>query len=486
MLKLRISDFQRGKTQSPYLDGAFWKSANLDIHGQPGIARINYKPTGHVGTGGGEVDDLITDFAALSGTGGKAVFADQNSVKVITGPEATSEAGSASSGAAYYVENWKNYILATGTTTLKATAINANMDNAWTTISSSLENITVHKMLNSLKDGKIYIANDNKIAVLEQDAGQTFDPTDANTFTLSLSALVLEPGHQIESLEDFGRFIAVFVDIKEQGKTGVFLWDRTSLTLDAMYEIKEPRMTRTLEYQNIIYITGGRQGNIYRLTENGLRKYTQIVVDDYDSQNDALSGGLLSYTSLRFQTMAIWKDKLMVAVSVNGSITPAGIYSVKEGVVNHELIVSGGYTDNTLEIGSMLVVDDYLFYGYKKSTEYKLDSVRDDANRLDGYACYFETPFLRVGYKLEKNNIDRVEVVMSRALQTDEGIRIKYRKNIDDSWTTLGTKSYSTDGAQSSLVFPGITNIENLQIRCELTTGASSTNTPYLQEIFLV
>ena len=61
-----------------------------------------------------------------------------------------------------------------------------------------------------------------------------------------------------------------------------------------------------------------------------------------------------------------------------------------------------------------------------------------------------------------------------------------YRDNINDSWTTLGTWDFATYGAKSSYIFPaGIHKVENIQIKIELTTGASSKNTPFLQEVRL-
>jgi len=115
-----------------------------------------------------------------------------------------------------------------------------------------------------------------------------------------------------------------------------------------------------------------------------------------------------------------------------------------------------------------------------------LDRIITSGNRQISYSSYFESLFYPVGTRGGKKSFDKVEVQLARPLQTGEGVKIKWRKNINDSFTTLGTRDYATDGAMSSLEFAGIHNCENIQIRCELTCAASSQNTPYITEVRLI
>lgn len=498
-MKFTINQFYKGQTSSPYVqNGAFWKSANLDIHGQEGIARINYKPTGVEGTSPNHMQGIITSFAALNGVGGNVVFADNGKpVKRWTGGTSIFNVG-ATSFNAYYVAVWKGYVLAANATEIKASLISGGMDNAWsnalTADSGSVTNTTSHKMLVSSADGKVYIANGNYVATLSETVGDTFDPADANSYLFTADALVLPTRYLVESLEDFGRFIAVFASVTGQNKTVVALWDRSETNIiDSLFVIGEVKMTSTLERHGEIFITGGNEGNIYKLSESGLNKYAQIRVDDLDNNKKIFTGGRTSYTTLQFNSMAWWKDKLMVAVNTTSGVTPSGIYSVKNGVVNHEFIPSNGISTDANYYGSMISFNEgigtpnSLLYGYINitgTTTYYLDVVKDDFNRLSS-GCYLETPLLRAGYKLQKNSVDRIEVILARPLQTGESFTVSYRRDINGTYTTLATKSFATDGAQSTFVLPGIKNIENLQLKIELGTGASSKNTPYLQEITL-
>jgi hypothetical protein len=128
-----------------------------------------------------------------------------------------------------------------------------------------------------------------------------------------------------------------------------------------------------------------------------------------------------------------------------------------------------------------------LLYGLMNDTgtsTYFLDVVKDTNNRLPS-GCYLETPLLRAGYKMQKGSVDRIEVILARPLQTGESFTLSYKRYTGDTYVTLATKSFTTDGAQTTFVLPGIKNIENLQFKIELSTGASSKNTPMITEISL-
>jgi hypothetical protein len=495
-MRYSINNFQRGQTTSPYTsDGAFWRSASLDIHGLPGMARINYAPTEVTGTSPSALSSIIVDFASSFGTGADLFLSEQGKpTKRILATAFTPSNIGATTFSSYHVRAWKGYVIATGTTTIRATKITGAMDQAWTSMAAttgSITNIEAHKMLKSSADDKLYICNGRYVGVLYENEEETFDPTDTDTFTFTADALRLPSNYQAQSLEDFGRFIAIFAAIEGQNKTAILLWDRaTSDAIDASFMINEIKMTSTLERHGSIYITGGHLGNVFILTESGIRHYAQIKSNNNDNGETIEAGGGTSYVDLAWTSMAWWKDRLMLSVRGSSEI-PTGIYSIKDGVVNQEFLPPQG-SDTNIIPGSIISWDnhsykgEYLLWGYRTLTPagYYLAFLRDQNNRQQT-GCYFETPLLRAGHKLKKNNIDRVEIILAKPLATGESITIKYRKNIEDSWTTLGTKSHTTDGAHSSYTLPGIKDIQNLQIRCEMETGASSKNTPLLQEITL-
>jgi hypothetical protein len=67
-----------------------------------------------------------------------------------------------------------------------------------------------------------------------------------------------------------------------------------------------------------------------------------------------------------------------------------------------------------------------------------------------------------------------------------QGIKLKYRTNLNASYTDIGTYDFSTySGIQSKVVPPNIVDAQFVQIKAELTTGASSATSPELRRIIL-
>ena len=100
------------------------------------------------------------------------------------------------------------------------------------------------------------------------------------------------------------------------------------------------------------------------------------------------------------------------------------------------------------------------------------------------YSGYFDSPLYVVGTPLNKREFAEVEFQLSRELATGEGIRIAYRVNLTDTFTTIGTYTFATLGAVTSHHTPtNIPETEFLQIRVSLL--GTSTTTPSLKSVTL-
>jgi hypothetical protein len=91
------------------------------------------------------------------------------------------------------------------------------------------------------------------------------------------------------------------------------------------------------------------------------------------------------------------------------------------------------------------------------------------------YGGYFESPLYTVGTPLVKRQFSQIEWQLAKELATDQGIRVKFRVNLTDSWTTIGTWTYAMLGAvisQNTAV--NIPDCEFIQIRVELLGTSSS------------
>lgn len=100
------------------------------------------------------------------------------------------------------------------------------------------------------------------------------------------------------------------------------------------------------------------------------------------------------------------------------------------------------------------------------------------------YHGYFESPLYMVGTKLNLRQFSECEFYLVKELATGEGVRIKWRVNLTDSWTTLGTYTYAALGAITSHnVRVNIPATEFIQVRVELL--GTSTTTPQFKSLIL-
>ena len=483
-MPLIINNFQKGQSSSPYLtDGAFSKSANLDIWGQEGIARINYKPTLSLGTITGLMISSTMD------SDGNVFMADidKDVYSYTLGTTATKISASSIIGS--FVVYWEGYLFAINTTELNI----YGTGTTWYTFQSNLSAYFNHKPFYSSWDGKLYIPNIHNVARLSKIG--TFDRENAGTYTWSTSVFAVPPAYKIMSINELGNYLVLACNSTAtigSGKTTFFFWDRSATTSDYIYELGENSMFNLFKVGETLLVGGGMSGRIYELTTSGIKLYSQIPFDYDNSKRISINSDLYSGTSMGHSNLGWWNNQLIVGTTSLDGLSPAGIYGIK-GKPNCLFTISSGEDGSTgdVYIGMVLGIDDeHLIYSWKTyvgtTTTYGMDIVKNSNNRTITYGSYFESLLYAVGTKTAKKSYDRVEVELARPLQTGEGVLIKYRTDISSSWTTLDTQDYTTYGAVSSLDFPGIHNLENIQIRCELTTGATSKNTPYLKEIRLI
>jgi len=100
------------------------------------------------------------------------------------------------------------------------------------------------------------------------------------------------------------------------------------------------------------------------------------------------------------------------------------------------------------------------------------------------YSGYFESALYTVGTNLTPRTFSEIEFVLAKELATGEGIQIKYRVNLTDTWTTIGTYTFTSLGAITSYHEPSaIPPCDMVQIRIELL--GTSTTTPQFKYLIL-
>jgi len=168
--------------------------------------------------------------------------------------------------------------------------------------------------------------------------------------------------------------------------------------------------------------------------------------------------------------------------------TPAGIYKIQDGVYTRNTISNDEVGSNgAVKISNVTSIlgNDYLV-GWSYNSTFGMDHFGKSDYRYASYKAYIESPLYQVSRSLNKKSYQQVEVSLAKPLTTGQGIRISYRKDLSSTWTVMATFDFATYGATSSFNSTAkISDVTTVQIKVELTTGASSTTTPELINVKL-
>lgn len=390
-----------------------------------------------------------------------------------------------------YITIWKNHLVGALGTELNFYNLSTS---SWVAFANTtpLNSSPEHFMMVSENDGYLYICDEFSVASLVENAGQTFAPDTAATYTYyadkhGTAALTLYEPYRAICLSEQRENILVGAtqgtSTDPRVSSSIFVWDRVTQEFDFPVFLSGEFITGMINIQNRVFIVTDKVGKVYSFSESGLTLVKEIPFD--------YGAGDIRIGNKGHSSMTFWRNKIILGISSDDGLSPAGIYGLYGKAINCEHLISTGEdgSNDDLDIGAVYSFDgDTLLYGWydKENTKYGIDKIDISYNRATGYAAYFETPLVKVGTSFKPANFQQIEVQLARALQEGEGVRIRYKKNAETSWTTMDTFEYSTYGAVSSLKTSiAIHGAENLRIRCDLTTGASSTATPYIYAIRL-
>lgn len=362
--------------------------------------------------------------------------------------------------------------------------------NSFKTIDSDVD---WHPMITSKNDNKLYGGAGNYIFSLDEVSGQTFNPGTSATFTWTQQALDLPSSYRIKCLEELGSYLMAGTWwgtlVTDFPVADIFPWDRSSVSFGQPISLKDFGVHAMINTGSELVVLAGVSGTIYGC--NGASAYVIGKVPGV-----ILSGGrsLFYYPG----AIAYWRGKVYFGVGTGGSGATScliGVYSLRQtgqgNILNLEYLNSQ-LTDGSVanvDISSLLVIGrNSLQIGWRSDTSYGIDSsTASSYNHTTDYSAYFETPLYIVADNEELNRFTKIKILFAKNLASGEGVRVKFRTNLSDSFTVLSDKNngvytYATLGAVSSHVTtPGIDDCEMLQLRVEFL-GSSST-TPQLKQI---
>lgn len=433
------------------------------------------------------------------------------------------------SGDAAGIINYKGYTLV-----FRSNAIDALLDKSdWIsdvpTWTNSFDTINISnggkaKPFYSLNDDTIYFYNGDttrrnfKIGLLEENAGQTFDPASGATFAMVEDAVTIP-------FEDYESNPTAINEINEwliigTGGNKIYFWDKKSPSFTKYIEIKDSYVVDIQNVDNTAYCIT-LTGKIF--TTNGTTASFLTKIPDHLTpfNPDNISNIITQVT-----TTAILREKILIGMSIDG----LGAYpnskrknyifelNTNTGILSKYGIMSWGEETTTSitdvsKINLIMVVNGL---GNQIMLSTSVGPVGNVAHRIEcnvakrdfytgsprligynNYEPYIITGVISYGEDYAKKTLRELQISFMRALTTGQGVKISYRKDDNSAWTLLKTVDYTTYGAIKDIKIPApITDIIDIQFKINLScyNGETSGNsyytptftTPFLKSIRLI
>ena len=478
---LIIDNWQKGVAPSPHL--GFTRIVNCDISTSPGGLKVN---RGTTNKSAGIVDATVNWIRRDPDTPSNIFALDGNGVLYKSDNNGTTWAEVSVRGGAGQglVVVW-GYVFVFCDTTIDVMKISdSTWTDDWATIGAE---DSWHPAFMSEKDGIIYYGCGRYVGKIEQLT--TFDPGNASTYNITLgtsasNSLQLPENHRIKCIEELGNNLMFGT---WQGtlafhfrKATIFPWDASSPTYGEPIKIEENGVHAMLVMNNNLYILAGTVGAIYASNGFSASKIAQIPESLMSVSTDTNAGAIDYFPG------AIMPQRNKIFFGVGNAVEVVGVYSLdlQTGVIQVEHLISTGRDGSLqeLSVNALLGISylDFLIGWYDKYTEsYGIDLT---GGKYTGFTAYAESALFQVGTLKKLRAFTELEFTLAKSLATGQGVKVKYRKNLSDSWTTINEYLFSgTPDADTRIVGAKISyndiikieDVETIQVRVELTTSGT-------------
>jgi len=375
--------------------------------------------------------------------------------------------GGNESGSGIGMNIWKGYLFVMRATEMNVYGpLSAVGDTAaWNnSFAGTLTSNAVHPSIVA-QDDMLYIGCGTDIASLQEDT--TFDPANTDTYTLSTSALDIP--NKALFLEELAGQLMIGTEKM------IYSWDFVSPSFN--YPITLNEKTRSMKvYNNLLYFID-YDNVIWATNGSSVAMQGKLPQSDYDDKLVLTDKIGINDSKLYFG-----------AYSLSATDTESsGVYSFNPstGVIYQEYKSQSGETVNVR-------VDCYdegvfTFYEPDLDTEYEA-SIQEDNETAGRYTTtFFETGLKQVGSKRKPANLAQFEIVLAKELSSSLAVDLEYRYNLTDSWTSLGSISFTNEGAvYSGVIDNSEITTDQIQFKGKLTSrGTGFDTTPKLKAIYV-
>lgn len=352
------------------------------------------------------------------------------------------------------------------------TGPNGNWVAGWKGITTAT---TGHKAI-AATDDAMYFCNATTVGSLLQTAGSTFNPVTASTYTYNDSALQLPTFDYSTCLAQLGISLLV-------GGINSFIypWDRVSTSFNYPLVVAEPYIKNIVSTNASAYIFAGNRGRIYLTNGANVQLFKKFP--------DQLSGTETPYYD--WGGAIYLRNQLYFGISAttNANVAVsnfAGVWAIdldKEILYLLNSLSTGSYAGSVpviLEPGNIVPAGNALLVGWiNGSGSGGIDT--GTSSPYTNYEAYIDTDMIPVGTYFKPKTNAQIEYKLSKPLVSGESIRIAWRGNLTDAFTTVAT--FTTIGLVANATPVNFEKQQWVQLRISMASTASTPSYDKLREI---
>lgn len=322
------------------------------------------------------------------------------------------------------------------------------------------------------QDDYLYTTNGNLISKLEVTASGTVGV--APTIIINTS-LDLPDGQYTTCITEYGTKIAVGTD-----KGRIYTWNRQAGTLgnpglaDLPVVFNENAIYQLYSYQNRLYVTAGRNGNVYVSDGTNFRKLATIP---FNERYETISGQVAyikPFVTYNPNAIAISpKGNLLVGNVSTNTVAESAVWEIQDSgeVILAYKLATGKTSASSIGIGFIFInpSDNSVKVGWFNGAS---DGIDEDTDTFANITI--ESPLIRVGTYNKKKSFEHIEWTLADTLATSDQIAISYRKNTSETYTLINTWTYANLGEIASFEdIAGIADCEFIQLKVATSGGVN-------------
>lgn len=386
-----------GISDSKYLgiENSVAKMVGFDIHGEPGVMKVNQKLTK---ISGSTIDELCKHSVTCSN--GETYFFSADSGKIwriksdFTVSLAYTTVAEDGESKCLGAEEYNEFILwFTETRVHRIAVATALSESTWSTVDLNWNDFAVGDLEfhpSVIQNDVLYIGDNYEVAALEDES---WTPTGA------LNIQIKTGGHRISAMMNFLTGILIgTVASSDIVNSIIALWNTWSTHITGKDELPEQGVNAFLKMDNASIASCGKKGNFY-LFNGSFSEQFKRVPGDWSGTKEAIVNSGSNANRFGMPLFGI--------SNVSGNPADQGIYSFGSysagyrKVINLEWLISTGKANN-VEIGAIALVGYDMLVSWKDNNNtpsYGVDKL-DHSNKYSG--AYFETRIIKLDPDQEK------------------------------------------------------------------------------------